>query len=64
MALGIPVAYAGTTAAAAAPGTSPASPVNLTTPVNFASAVAAHNATVTAGDARFQVLGNGLIRME
>jgi Glycosyl hydrolases family 31/Domain of unknown function (DUF5110)/NPCBM-associated, NEW3 domain of alpha-galactosidase/IPT/TIG domain len=65
IALGIPVAYAGATAAAAtAPATSPASPVNLTTPVSFASAVAAHGATVAAGDARFQVLDDGLIRME
>jgi hypothetical protein len=65
IALGIPVAYAGATAAAStAPATSPASPVDLATPVNFANAVAAHGATVTAGDARFEVLGTGLIRME
>jgi alpha-glucosidase (family GH31 glycosyl hydrolase) len=66
LALGIPVAAAGTAAAApaASPATSPDSPVNLATPVNFAAAVAARGATVTAGDARFEVLGDGLIRME
>jgi alpha-glucosidase (family GH31 glycosyl hydrolase) len=74
LALGVPLAAAGTTAAAAAPAgltgassspaTSPGSPVNLKTPVNFGAAIAARGATVTAGDARFQVLGDGLIRME
>ena len=67
LALGIPVAAAGTAAAApgsASPATSPDAPVDLATPVNFAAAVAARGATVTAGDARFEVLGDGLIRME
>jgi hypothetical protein len=44
--------------------TSPTSPVNLATPVDFAAANASQAATVVAGDARFQVLGDGLIRME
>jgi alpha-glucosidase (family GH31 glycosyl hydrolase) len=43
---------------------SPTSPVNLATPVDFGAAKAAQRATVLAGDARFEVLGNGLIRME
>ncbi len=43
---------------------SPTSPVNLATPVDFGAARGAQRATVTAGDARFQVLGDGLIRME
>ncbi len=42
----------------------PASPVNLATPVNFAAARANAGAIVRAGDARFEVLGDGLIRME
>jgi hypothetical protein len=64
--LGIPVAgaAAGSTASASAPATSPDSPVDLATPVDFGAAVAARGATVTAGDARFEVLGDGLIRME
>jgi hypothetical protein len=63
IALGIPVACAGA-AAASTPATSPSSPVDLATPVDFAAAVAARDATVTAGAARFEVLGDGLIRME
>ena len=44
--------------------TSPDSPVNLATSIDFAAGVAARGATVSAGDARFEVLGDGLIRME
>jgi alpha-glucosidase (family GH31 glycosyl hydrolase) len=51
-------------ALAQSPATSPTSPVNLATPVNSGAAKAAQQATVVAGDARFEVLGNGLIRME
>jgi Glycosyl hydrolases family 31/Domain of unknown function (DUF5110)/NPCBM-associated, NEW3 domain of alpha-galactosidase/Carbohydrate binding module (family 6)/IPT/TIG domain len=43
---------------------SPASPVNLATPVSFGQAIARHDAIVTAGDARFEILGGGLIRLE
>jgi hypothetical protein len=64
-ALALPVtrtgpALAGTSAAA----TTPSSPVDLTTRVNFADGVAARGATVSAGSARFEVLGDGLIRAE
>ena len=55
-------ASAGTAAGPAA--VSPHSPVNLATPIDFAGAVAARGAIVSAGDARFEVLGDGLIRME
>ena len=51
-------------AAAQTAATSPTSPVNLATPVNLGQAVANRDATVTAGDARFEVLGTGLIRLE
>jgi alpha-glucosidase (family GH31 glycosyl hydrolase) len=51
-------------ATAQSPATSPTSPVNLATPVDFGAAKAAQQATVLAGDARFEVLGDGLIRME
>ena len=44
--------------------TSPCSPVNLATPVNFSDGVAARGATVIAGDARFEVLESGLVRLE
>jgi len=60
-------ASAGATAAGAAAGTaatSPDSPVDLATPVNFAAAVATKGAIVSVGDARFEVLGDGLIRLE
>jgi alpha-glucosidase (family GH31 glycosyl hydrolase) len=49
---------------ARAAATSPSSPVNLTTPIDFAAAQASPGATVAAGDARFQILGDGLIRLE
>jgi hypothetical protein len=42
----------------------PTSPSNLATPVNFGAAQASDEATVTAGNARFQILGSGLVRME
>lgn len=74
VALGIPLASAAGAPASAAPAessspagtaaTSPSSPVNLATTVNFADGVASRGATVSAGDARFEVLGDGLIRME
>jgi hypothetical protein len=67
LALALPLARAGTASAvsAATPAaTSPHSPVDLATPVNFADGVATRGATVSAGDARFEVLGGGLIRME
>jgi hypothetical protein len=72
LALMLPVAGAGTAAAtayqsakaAASPATSPRSPVDLATPVDFAAAIAARGATISAGDARFEVLGDGLIRLE
>jgi alpha-glucosidase (family GH31 glycosyl hydrolase) len=51
-------------AMAQSPATSPTSPVNLATPVDFGAAKAAPQSTVLAGDARFEVLGDGLIRME
>jgi hypothetical protein len=59
----------GATASAAVTRTPPAatpsiSPVNLATPINFADGVASTGATVVAGDARFEVLGDGLIRLE
>ena len=54
----------GTALAAATSPTSPTSPVNLATSVDFGAARAVPGATVVAGDARFEVLGDGLIRME
>ncbi|HEY2440836.1 MAG TPA: hypothetical protein VGI07_11415, partial [Solirubrobacteraceae bacterium] len=44
--------------------TTASTPVNLTTPIDVGAARASSAATVLAGDARFQVLGAGLIRME
>ncbi|MBV9379793.1 MAG: DUF5110 domain-containing protein [Streptosporangiaceae bacterium] len=60
----VPAAASARAATSRVPSASPTSPVNLATPVNFAQAIAAHDATVTAGDARFEVLGGGLIRLE
>jgi alpha-glucosidase (family GH31 glycosyl hydrolase) len=51
-------------ATATATATSDTSPVNLSTPVDKAAAVAARQATVVSGDARFEVLTDGVIRME
>ena len=71
--LAAPLAGIGSAAAAAPQGlaksaassaSSPDSPVDLSTPVDFGAAVAARGATVMAGDARFEILGDGLIRME
>ena len=67
IALAVPFVCAGTApagAAASQAATLPNSPVNLATPIDFAAGVAARGATVSAGDARFEVLGDGLIRME
>ena len=55
-------ARAGTATTAAA--TSDTSPVTLSTPVDKAAAVAARRATVVSGDARFEVLIDGVIRLE
>jgi hypothetical protein len=52
---------AGVPATTSQTATSPCSPVSLATPVNFADGHAASGATVTAGKARFEVLGSGLI---
>ena len=56
-------ASAGTTSTSQQ-ATSPCSPVNIATPVNFGAGYAARGATIVAGDARFQVLQSGLIRLE
>jgi hypothetical protein len=69
VALGVPIAAAGVASAGTVPAASPSaasanSPVDISTPVNFKAAVAANGATITAGDARFEVLGDGLIRTE
>jgi alpha-glucosidase (family GH31 glycosyl hydrolase) len=58
-----PLSHASATTAATA-ATSDTSPVNLSTPVDKAAAVAAHRATVVSGDARFEVLTDGVIRLE
>src|ERR1700733_9916427 len=72
LALAVPLAGVGTAAAAAPQGlaksaassaSSPDSPVDLSTPVDFGAAVAARGATVLAAAARFEILGDGLIRM-
>jgi hypothetical protein len=42
----------------------PSSPVNLSTPVDFAAGAAHQSATVRAGDARFEVLSPTLVRLE
>ncbi len=52
------------TGVGAAAATSPTSPVDISTPIDFSAAKAARGATIVAGDARFQVLSAGLIRME
>jgi hypothetical protein len=55
---------ASTASSTTAVATTDTSPVNLSTPVDKAAAVAARRATVTSGDARFEVLTDGVIRME
>lgn len=57
-------ASANTVLANTGPATSPGSPVDLTTHVSFAAGVASQGATVVAGNARFEVLGDGLVRAE
>jgi hypothetical protein len=70
LALAVPVVCAGTASAGPAAGgarptaTSPDSPVDLAARIDFAAGVAARGAVVSAGPARFEVLGDGLIRME
>jgi hypothetical protein len=67
IALAVPFVCAGAApagAAASQAATLPNSPVDLATPIDFAAGVAARGATVSAGDARFEVLGDGLIRLE
>jgi hypothetical protein len=65
LALALPIAGSSPAQAVTAlAATSPSSPVNLTTQVNFADGVASRGATVSAGNARFEVLGDGLIRAE
>jgi alpha-glucosidase (family GH31 glycosyl hydrolase) len=59
VALALPAAARAQSAA-----TSPTAPVDLATPVDFGAAHSSPGATVVAGDARFEVLGDGLIRME
>jgi hypothetical protein len=50
--------------AATGPATTDTSPVNLSTHVNMADGKARTNATVVAGDARFEVLAPDVIRLE
>ena len=51
-------------ATATAPATTDTSPVNLSTKINMADGKAKQNATVVAGDARFEVLAPDVIRLE
>src|SRR3984885_10674034 len=65
----LPVAATAATATTSSPATSsPAttdtSPVNLSTKINMADGKAHQNATVVAGDARFEVLAPDVIRLE
>jgi hypothetical protein len=65
----LPVAASAATATTSSPATSsPAttdtSPVNLSTKINMADGKAHQNATVIAGDARFEVLAPDVIRLE
>ena len=71
--MGIIVIFAGLltllpTGMAAPTGTEQAvadrSPVNLATPVNFRAGVAHRSATIVEGDARIEVLGPNLLRLE
>jgi Glycosyl hydrolases family 31 TIM-barrel domain/Glycosyl hydrolase family 31 C-terminal domain/Domain of unknown function (DUF5110)/NPCBM-associated, NEW3 domain of alpha-galactosidase/IPT/TIG domain len=55
---------AATAAATTAAATTDTSPVNLSTKVNMADGKARLGATVTAGDARFEVLAPDVIRLE
>lgn len=55
---------ASATASAASPATTDTSPVDLSTKVTMADGIARQGATVAAGDARFEVLAPGVIRLE
>jgi len=59
-----PGAASATEASGGTAATTDTSPVNLATPVNFSDGVAHQQATVTAGDARIEVLTPGLLRLE
>jgi len=61
--LGLLPAGAGA-ATAAGPATADTSPVNLSTKIDMADGKAKQNATVVAGDARFEVLAPDVIRLE
>ncbi|MCW2933772.1 MAG: hypothetical protein JWM19_4734, partial [Actinomycetia bacterium] len=52
------------TATTSSPATTDTSPVNLSTKINMADGKAHQNATVIAGDARFEVLAPEVIRLE
>jgi hypothetical protein len=58
------VLVVGAGTASAQTGTSDTSPVNLSNNINMANGTAAAQATVTSGDARFEVLTPEVIRME
>ncbi len=62
--LALLIAVCAAPATAQAQATSPSSPVNLSTAVDFAAAHANPGAMVRSGDARFEVLTGGLVRME
>jgi alpha-glucosidase (family GH31 glycosyl hydrolase) len=63
LALGVSVVVPAT-AAATPRAARDTSPVNLSTKINMAAGKAAHSATVTEGDARFEVLSPEVIRLE
>src|ERR1700729_2168847 len=50
--------------ATSSPATTDTSPVNLSTKINMADGKAHRNATVIAGDARFEVIAPDVIRLE
>jgi hypothetical protein len=55
---------AGAATTTASPATTDTSPVNLSAKINMADGAARQNATVVAGDARFEVLAPDVIRLE
>jgi hypothetical protein len=63
-ALSLLPATAHATATTVSPATTDTSPVNLSTKIDMANGRAHKNATVTAGDARFEVLAPDVIRLE
>jgi hypothetical protein len=63
-ALSLLPATAHATATTASPATTDTSPVNLSTKIDMANGTAHENATVIAGDARFEVLAPDVIRLE